>query len=62
MPWPLWPREMTFSATGILDRPNKAVLLVLKSEKEGDTFFGTPVPGVHKKFVHLTINRGYHYF
>lgn len=31
MPWPLWPRMMVFSATGVLDKKNKAVLTCMKT-------------------------------
>ena len=39
MPWPLWPREMVFKATGIFDRVNKATLTVMKSVDAGKFWF-----------------------
>jgi len=62
MPWPLWPREMIFSATGIFDKNKKSCLSVMKSVESGKTWFGTPVPDTADGFVRVIIKRGYHYF
>lgn len=62
MPWGMWPRDMIFSATGMLDRQNVAVLTVIKSIDEGETFFGVPAPKTTDGHVRLDIKRGYHYF
>jgi len=62
MPWPIWPRDMIFSATGFLDRENLACLSVIKSLDAGEAFFGMPAPQTRERHVRLDIRRGYHYF
>src|SRR4051812_22618071 len=62
MPWPLWPREMIFKATGIFDKINKGCLTVMKSIDTGKVFYGHEVPGTADGHVRIIIHRGYHYF
>ena len=62
MPWPLWPREMVFSATGMFDVESQSCLTVMKTVHEGSTFFGTDVPALSTGYVKLDIKRGYHFF
>lgn len=62
MPWPLWPRDMVFKATGMFDPKNNSTLCVLKSIAEGDMFFGVPAPKTLDGHVRIDIRRGYHYF
>lgn len=62
MPWPMWPREMIFSCTGMFDRENVACLSVLKSIQEGGMYFGVPTPNTAEGHVRIDLKRGYHYF
>ena len=62
MPWPIWPRDMVFSATGFLDRERLACLSVLKSLAEDEEYFGARAPQTTEGHVRLDIKRGYHYF
>jgi hypothetical protein len=62
MPWPVWPRDMIFTATGIFDKNNMACLSVMKSVESGDVWFGQAVPETEQGHVRIKINRGYHYF
>lgn len=62
MPWPIWARDMIFSATGMLDRKNVACLTVMKSIQEDIPYFGVPAPKTADGHVRLDIKRGYHYF
>lgn len=34
MPWPIWPRDMIISVTGMFDKEKKAVLIVIRSPEE----------------------------
>ena len=65
MPWPMWPRDLTFTASGLLDRKNVGILTVMKSTPE-DTksgeYFGVPFPATAEGHVRIEIKRGYHYF
>lgn len=62
MPWPIWPRDFIFYATGIFDKPNKTALVVLKSTEDGQTFFGDTAPAVADGHVRMIIKRGFHQF
>ena len=62
MPWPLWPRDMVFKVTGMFDEKTNSCICVLKSEKEGQMFFGVPAPATLDGHVRIDIQRGYHYF
>lgn len=62
MPWPMWPRDMIFSCTGMYDRKNNACLSVLKSLNEEDMYFGVTSPKTSDGHVRIDIRRGYHYF
>lgn len=64
MPWPMWPRDMTFIASGMYDRKNTAVLSCIRSvpETPDASFFGAGIPPVADGYVRLDISRGYHYF
>jgi hypothetical protein len=65
MPWPMWPRDLTFTASGLLDRKNVGVLTVMKSTPEdtnSGTYFGVPFPATADGHVRIEIKRGYHYF
>jgi hypothetical protein len=64
MPWPMWPRDMTFNVSGLVDKKNKAILTVMKSAPEDpdSKYFGFPVPKTADGHVRLDIKRGYHYF
>ena len=60
----MWPRDMTFAVSGLVDRKNKAILTVMKStpEEPGSLYFGHPIPKSADGHVRLDIKRGYHYF
>jgi hypothetical protein len=62
MPWPLWPRDMTFKASGLYDKKNIGILSMCKSTEEGSDFFGVKVPATADGHVRIEIKRGYHYF
>ena len=62
MPWPLWPRDMTFGACGMIDKKNLGVLTVIKSVQEGEDYFGVKVPPTADGHVRIDLKRGYHYF
>ena len=63
MPWPMWPRDLTFTASGLLDRKNVGILTVMKStEENGGDYFGIPIPATAEGHVRIEIKRGYHYF
>lgn len=63
MPWPMWPRDLTFTASGLLDRENVGILTVMKStDEKGGVFFGFPIPETCEGHVRIEIQRGYHYF
>ena len=64
MPWPLWPRDMMFAVSGLVDRKNKAIITVMKSpsEEDGAQYFGLPIPKTADGHVRIDIRRGYHYF
>jgi len=62
MPWPLWPRDMVMTATGMFDKENLGCLCVIKSPPEGSTFFGSEIPTTAEGHVRIILNRGYHYF
>ena len=42
--WPMWPRDMIFTETGIADKKNKAILVVLRSLESNSQYFQTPAP------------------
>jgi hypothetical protein len=64
MPWPMWPRDMTFHVSGLVDKKNKAILTVMKSTSEDPEakYFGFQIPKTSDGHVRLDIKRGYHYF
>lgn len=62
LPWPMWDREVCASVTGMFDRKNKGVLMVLKSVQEGQVWFGQETPMAANKHVRVLIIKGYHYF
>ncbi len=62
MPWPLWPRDMLFKATGIFDPANKACLTCMSSVDTGSMWFGQEVPNTEDGHVRIIIKRGYHFF
>lgn len=62
MPWPLWPRDMLFIATGIFDSANKACLTCMQSIEAGSSWFGQVVPETEEGHVRMFIKRGCHYF
>jgi hypothetical protein len=63
MPWPIWPRDMTFYATGMIDRQHAGgVLSVIKSAPEGSQYFQRDVPPCADGHVRIDIKRGYHFF
>lgn len=68
MPWPLWPRDMTFRACGIVtdrgwrnDKKSIGVLNIIKSVNEDEDYFGVKVPPTAEGHVRIDIKRGYHY-
>lgn len=63
MPWPMWPRDLTFTASGMLDHKNVGILTVIKStDEKGGDYFGVPIPETAEGHVRIEIKRGYHYF
>eukprot|EP00347_Sterkiella_histriomuscorum_P007904 403347117 len=62
MVWPVWPREMIFTGTGMYDRENKAVLLVVKSPSDDSCYFDMNVPETTEGYVRIDIKRGFHHF
>ena len=58
----MWPRDMLFMATGILDKRNKAILSVMKSVKNEESLFGFEIPKCPEGYVRIEIKRGFHYF
>ena len=63
MPWPVWPRDMTFTATGMFDHQRGGgVLSCIKSVDVGSKYFGANVPDTADGHVRIDIKRGYHYF
>lgn len=60
--WPMWPRDMIFKATGMYDKKNTAVLTVIKSIEENETYFNVPSPQTSQGHVRIDLKRGYHYF
>lgn len=62
MPWPVWPRDMTFTASGMFDRKNNGLLTVLKSVPDDGKYFGSSIPAVEDGHVRIDIQRGFHYF
>lgn len=63
MPWPMWPRDLTFTASGLLDHKNVGILTVMRStDEQGGEYFGIPIPPTAEGHVRIEIKRGYHYF
>ena len=59
----MWPRDLTFTASGLLDRKNVGILTVIKStDEQGGDYFGVPIPDTADGHVRIEIKRGYHYF
>jgi hypothetical protein len=61
MPWPMAPREMIFTGTGIFDSQRKACLFVMKSLDAHTNFFEYEVPEAAENHVRIIMKRGYHY-
>ena len=53
---------MIFTETGIADKKNKAILVVLRSLDSDTHYFQTPAPETSPGHVRMDIKRGYHYF
>ncbi|CDW91698.1 UNKNOWN [Stylonychia lemnae] len=62
MPWPVWPRELVFKATGMLDKKNKGILIVAHSAQNDSDFFDYSVPETSEGYVRIDLKRCFHYF
>lgn len=62
MAWPVKPRDMIFSGSGVLDRKNRAVLTMLRTLEDDEMYFGVKTPKAAAGHVRLDVKRAYHYF
>ncbi len=62
MAWPVKPRDMIFSGSGVLDRKNRAVLTMLRTLEDDEMYFGVKTPKAAPGHVRLEVKRAYHYF
>jgi hypothetical protein len=61
MPWPIAPREIICTGTGIFDSKLKSCLFVMRSLEPHDMFFDYEVPEAAENHVRVEMKKGYHF-